>query len=1165
MKFEKLQTKTIAMQYELKPVGNTKYTIREEINAAQKQEELKPVVYSVIDDFYKDLINQWLTNTTLSYRMCDEMYDIYKRILIEPAAKDEYIKYSDKIKDTLIADLKNVTYCGVNSSVSSSKLFGTPLMEYVETKDYDSQSKEYICSLVGGGSFYDRYIKTRSRLFEKDSEHNTVISRVLENMYIYFANCVLVEQYVSQSILNSENAAHFAANRYADTLTQDCIDSYNVQVGIINQTLNEAKLENRPKMLKALKKQLLFDTGKAFTFPVVTNDEEFIKLTEDTYATAYNVSKEFSAKCVDLFTKKNLENYEINTTNLGSISTNVYGRYDVIFAAQNNYLDSIEGKTEKAKEKARKTYKARKFVTVSELVSMLEALVAEDENYKDIDPYKIYSYYRYACDEYVRKIAVSYNAISSMLRSGIIDKNRGAELKAFFDAAIEGFGVYKDLKNTDITNPIYDILSDFEAKSSDIISNYHTARNYITKKGKDLKSKIPMQFGYSNFGVGDSRYISKSGSFLYKDGNNVYLAIPVKGSKFSLDNMYASDDEESIDMLYWNQLTDIYRQLPRIIFSKSGMNTYKPSDEIMYIKSTEGFKTNKEMLTKWCSFLIDCLSQNPDYAQYDVKNRMRAAEEYENISEFYNELEFATYSIEVKKLSKDKIHKLNEEGLIYIFQIYCKDFSPAHHGKTDRNTALLLSLFDNNNSKNCIELNPHTRIKGGLSVFYREPKISLSDTTIHKAGQPIALKNPINAGKSKTFKYDIIKNRRYTQEKLLVSILITTNNVIDNTHTSYRFNKEVNKDVINKNILAITRGNKHLISYMITKPDGTPIEKGNFDKIVSNTATSDKYEFDYNALLSKAEAEYLDNQKKWKPVKGIDDTKKGYLSAVLSKIVQLQQKYDCIIAVEKLNAGGSRDAVITKKLYKGFEEAIIKKFNYVETSEGIKQYTYLDNIPLDKMWQNGIIYLTGTTFLRSKYGSYIDRISHLFKFKNATQAKDLLNSFRRFYYDNEAFYVEFSPSDFIPKDNIPVTSDIYTIKLQGIVRTFIPDKNGHTKLVEYDLVASIKDILETDAVEYESGANIQLDALEATGFKQLVDILRIALKFETYNPVKEENYTNNLLYTINGVEIVKTPEMSITDLRLTNMIDRLKCNLTTINADGIVDNQQAFDKWIGAS
>lgn len=281
--------------------------------------------------------------------------------------------------------------------------------------------------------------------------------------------------------------------------------------------------------------------------------------------------------------------------------------------------------------------------------------------------------------------------------------------------------------------------------------------------------------------------------------------------------------------------------------------------------------------------------------------------------------------------------------------------------------------------------------------------------------------------------------------------------------------------------------------------------------------------------------------------------------------MQLQQKYDCIIAVEKLNAGGSRDAVITKKLYKGFEEAIIKKFNYVETSEGIKQYTYLDNIPLDKMWQNGIIYLTGTTFLRSKYGSYIDRISHLFKFKNATQAKDLLNSFRRFYYDNEAFYVEFSPSDFIPKDNIPVTSDIYTIKLQGIVRTFISDKNGHPKLVEYDLVTSIKDILETDAAEYESGADIQLDALEATEIKQLVEILRIALKFETYNTVKEETYTNNLLYAINGVETIKTPEMSITDLRLTNMIDRLKCNLTTINADGTVDNQQAFDKWIGAS
>lgn len=40
MNFERLQTKTIAMQYELKPVGNTKNTIREEINAAQKSNTL---------------------------------------------------------------------------------------------------------------------------------------------------------------------------------------------------------------------------------------------------------------------------------------------------------------------------------------------------------------------------------------------------------------------------------------------------------------------------------------------------------------------------------------------------------------------------------------------------------------------------------------------------------------------------------------------------------------------------------------------------------------------------------------------------------------------------------------------------------------------------------------------------------------------------------------------------------------------------------------------------------------------------------------------------------------------------------------------------------------------------------------------------------------------
>src|SRR5690606_34301239 len=118
------------------------------------------------------------------------------------------------------------------------------------------------------------------------------------------------------------------------------------------------------------------------------------------------------------------------------------------------------------------------------------------------------------------------------------------------------------------------------------------------------------------------------------------------------------------------------------------------------------------------------------------------------------------YNITYTKISDEYINSLVDEGKLYLFQIYNKDFSPYSKGTPNMHTLYWKALFETNNLKDVVY-----KLNGQAEVFYRKKSIKEDQKVIHKANQSIANKNPLAEKKTSVFDYDIVKDKRYTIDK----------------------------------------------------------------------------------------------------------------------------------------------------------------------------------------------------------------------------------------------------------------------------------------------------------------------------------------------------------------------------------------------------------------
>ncbi len=276
-----------------------------------------------------------------------------------------------------------------------------------------------------------------------------------------------------------------------------------------------------------------------------------------------------------------------------------------------------------------------------------------------------------------------------------------------------------------------------------------------------------------------------------------------------------------------------------------------------------------------------------------------------------------------RKVSASFINQLVNEGKLYLFQIWNKDFSKFSKGTPNMHTLYWKMLFDEQNLADVVY-----KLNGQAEVFYRKKSLKLENTTIHKANQAIKNKNRQNQKQTSTFDYDIIKNRRYTVDKFQFHVPITINFKATGNDNINAYVYDVIRNNGIEHIIGIDRGERHLLYLSLIDLKGNIVKQMTLNEII-NEYKGNSYATNYHDLLVTREGNRTEARRNWQKIENIKELKQGYLSQVVHIIAKMMVEYKAIVVLEDLNMGFMRGRQkIERSVYEQFEKMLIDKLNY---------------------------------------------------------------------------------------------------------------------------------------------------------------------------------------------------------------------------------------------
>lgn len=544
----------------------------------------------------------------------------------------------------------------------------------------------------------------------------------------------------------------------------------------------------------------------------------------------------------------------------------------------------------------------------------------------------------------IERITASYKAVKAILttewpkeRNIAQEKDIVALIKKLLDRIKDLQYFIKPLlgsgKESDKDNLFYGELASIWEVINTVTPLYDKVRNRMTRKPYSTE-KIKVNFRNSHFlSYWPQDYETKGGVLFEKEGL-YYLAI--------IDKKLKTKDIEKLHCVKSNAVRIIVdtqkpdkKNTPRLFIRSKGENyapaidEYKlPIHEIIDLYDRKLFKKPpkgasqedteifKASLTKLIDYFKLGFSKHESYRHY--KFNWKKSDEYNNIEEFYQDTIESCYQIIRQPIDWGVVEEYTEEGKIYLFQIYNKDFSPHSKGTPNMHTLYWKTLFDERNLANVVY-----KLNGEAEIFFR--KASLERKVTHPANDPIKTKNPKTSIKEKTFTYDLIKDKRYTKDKFQLHVPITMN---FKSPMEEDINSLVNnyiKTAEDLHFIGIDRGERNLLYVCVIDSKGNIKEQYSLNEIVNQYNRTD-----YKYLLEKREEERDKERKSWQTIENIKDLKQGYLSQVVHKIAQLIVQYHAIVVLEDLNSGFKRSRQkVEKAVYQQFEKSLIDKLNYL--------------------------------------------------------------------------------------------------------------------------------------------------------------------------------------------------------------------------------------------
>ncbi|MBI5219123.1 MAG: type V CRISPR-associated protein Cas12a/Cpf1 [Bacteroidia bacterium] len=936
----------------------------------------------------------------------------------------------------------------------------------------------------------------------------------------------------------------------------DKIRGLNEYINLYNQQQKE-KNKRAPKF-KQLYKQILSDrTSISLRFEAFENDSELLEAIEvfyqnelcefETEGKQKNVFGEIKTLCETIPAYDTEKVYLRNDTGLTNISQRIFGTYSVFRDAISFYYDTVidpafQSKYAKAKTDSQvkkltdtKNKWNHDFISIGllqkALYKYIETLDADHEIRKAYTATAITDYFKRHTlkqevdekrnNETIKKIidvelfyAITgqYLGVKGLLniektdhKALAQDKEKVHQLKSFLDSIMELNHFVKPLVLSDDSisdkdDAFYSQFAPLYEQLNKFIPLYNMVRNYLTQKPYSTE-KIKLNFENSTLldGWDVNKEPDNTSVILRKDGL-YYLAVMDKANNKVFQKAPKTDKPEaSYEKMNYKLLPGANKMLPKVFFADSRIKYFKPSGEILENYKNDTHKKGETFNINDCHALIDffkaSLDKHEDWKHFNFK--FSPTDSYKDLSGFYREVEHQGYKITFEKIPSAYIDNSVEDGKIYLFQIYNKDFSQFSKGKSNMHTMYWKALFDNKNLADVVY-----KLNGQAEVFFRKSSIEEKNKKVHKAHEPLKSKNPLTPNNKNTFEYDLIKDRRYTVDKFQFHVPITMNfkatgSEVINAQTNEFL--ENNPDV---KIIGLDRGERHLIYLTLIDQQGNIIIQESLNTI-SNKERN--IETAYHTLLHEKEKERDAARKSWNTIESIKELKEGYLSQVVHKIAEMMVKYNAIVVMEDLNFGFKRGRFkVEKQVYQKLEKMLIDKLNYLvfKNAEPTQTGGLFNALQLTNKFesfqkmgkQSGFLY-----YVPAAYTSKIDPTTGFIdflkpKYENVEKAKDFFSKFDSIKYNTEKDYFEFA------FDYKNFTAKVEGLKTDWFVCTHGDTRyryNPQTKASEaVNVTQEMKTLFEKHNINYKDGKDLKNDVIQKEGkeiFSTLLHLMAMTL------------------------------------------------------------------------
>ncbi len=1181
--FTNLYPVSKTLRFELQPVGKTKENIEKNdilLRDEQRAEDYKRVKL-LIDEYHKQFIKDRLWNFKLpminnghhdSLEEYQALYELSKR-------DDDQEATFTEVKDNLRSIIaKQLTVGSTYERIFKKELVREDLIEFLE----DEKDKDIVRQFADFTTYFSGFYENRKNMYSAEEKSTAIAFRLIhQNLPKFMDNMKAFAKIKQTSVaehftdiyegwkeyLNVERLEEiFSLDYFSETLTQPHIEVYNYIIGKkilddgteikgINEYVNLYNQQQKDKnkrlpFLVPLYKQILSDREKlSWMAEEFDSDEKMLSAINETYSHLHDLlmgeENESLRSLLSHIKDYNLD--QINITNdlsLTDISQHLFSRYDVFTNGIKDELRVITPRKKKEgdeifEDRISKIFKTLKSFSIAFLDKLPQPVMEDGKPRSVEDFFMSLGAVNTETTQKANLFAQIENAYEDA-RAILLMKDTGDTLSQNKSAVAKIKALLDTLK--DLQHFIKPLLGSGEENEKDelfygsfqmmwdeldaITPLYNKVRNWLTRKPYSTE-KIKLNFDNAQLlgGWDVNKEPDCTGVLLRKDGL-YYLGIINKNHNRIFDADVTPTDGDCFTKIDYKLLPGANKMLPKVFFSKSRIDEFAPSKAIVssYKQGTHKKGTNFNLTD--CHRLIDffkhSINKHPDWSKFGF--HFSDTETYEDISGFYREVEQQGYMLSSHPVSVSYINQMVDEGKLYLFRIWNKDFSEFSKGTPNLHTLYWKMLFDERNLADVVY-----KLNGQAEVFYRKASIKPENRIVHQAHRPITNKNELNEKRISTFEYDIIKDRRYTVDKFQFHVPITINFKATGQNNINPIVQETIRQDGFKHIIGIDRGERHLLYLSLIDLNGNIVKQMTLNDII-NEYKGQTYKTNYHHLLAKREGERTDARRSWDTIETIKELKEGYLSQVIHIISKMMVEYNAIVVLEDLNIGFMRGRQkIERQVYEKFEKMLIDKLNcYIDKQIAPQEVGgMLHPIQLTNKFesfgklgkQSGCLF-----YIPAWNTSKIDPMTgfvNLFdtRYETREKARLFFSKFQRISFNEEKGWFEFAfdYNDFTTKAEGTRTQ--WTLCTYGErIRTFRnPDNNHQWDDERIELTEEFKLLFEKYDINIRGNLKEAIsNQSDAQFYRDLLGLMKLLLQMRNSITNSEEDYLLSPVADENG-------------------------------------------------